>query len=125
MITGIHHISMKCRSNEELEKVKDFYTRVLGMSLYREWENGALIDTGRGLIEVFNRPGGEYRLGGIAHFALETDDVDDAAARVKAAGYTVFEEPVDFVIPANPDMPIRKAFCYGPLGEEIELFHVY
>jgi glyoxylase I family protein len=125
MITGIHHISMKCRSNEELEKVKDFYTRVLGMSLYREWENGALIDTGRGLIEVFNRPGGEYRLGVIAHFALETDDVDDAAARVKAAGYTVFEEPVDFVIPANPDMPIRKAFCYGPLGEEIELFHVY
>ena len=124
MVTGIHHISMKCRSKEELEKVKDFYVRVLGMSIYREWESGVLIDSGRGLIEAFDRPGGQYRLGVISHFAVETDDVDGLAERVRAAGYEVFEDPVDFVIPANPDIPIRKAFCHGPLGEEIELFHV-
>ena len=125
MITGIHHVCMKCDTKEEFEKVKDFYVRVLGMSFYRSWENGALIDTGRGLIEVFHRAGGQKRLGVIAHFALETDDVDEMAARVKAAGYEVFDGPVDFIIPAGPDIPIRKAFCRGPLGEEIELFHVY
>ena len=122
MIKGIHHVSMKCRSDEELEKVKDFYVRVLGLRIYREWKGGVLIDSGSGMIEVFNRPGGEFRLGVIGHFALETDDVDGLAARVKAAGYTVFDEPGDVVIPADPGIPIRKAFCYGPLGEEIELF---
>lgn len=124
MVRGIHHISMKCRTEEELEKVKDFYVRVLGMSIYRQWTGGALIDSGRGLIEVFNRPGGEHRLGVIAHVAIETDDVDELTERVRAEGYDVFIEPADMVIPANPDIPIRRSFCYGPLGEEVELFEL-
>lgn len=35
MIKGIHHISMKCRTDEELMKVKDFYISVLGMKICR------------------------------------------------------------------------------------------
>ena len=122
MVKGIHHISMKCRSKEELEKVRDFYVKVLGMSLYREWEGGVLIDSGRGLIEVFDRPGGEYRLGVISHMAIETDDVDGLTEKVRAAGYEVFIEPADMEIPAVPPVLLRRSFCYGPLGEEIELF---
>ena len=122
MVKGIHHISMKCGSKEELEKVRDFYVKVLGMSLYREWEGGVLIDSGRGLIEVFNRPGGEYRLGVISHVAIETDDVDGLTEKVRAAGYEVFIEPADMEIPAVPPVLLRRSFCYGPLGEEIELF---
>ena len=122
MVRGIHHISMKCRTEEELEKVKDFYVRVLGMSIYRQWTGGALIDSGRGLIEVFNRPGGEYRLGVIAHVAIETDDVDELTERVRAEGYDVFIEPKDTVIASDPPLPARIAFCVGPLGEEIEFF---
>ncbi len=122
MVKGIHHISMKCRSKAELERVKDFYVKVLGMSIYREWEAGALIDSGRGLIEVFDRPGGEYRLGVISHVAIETDDVDGLTEKVRAAGYEVFIEPADMEIPAVPPVLLRRSFCYGPLGEEIELF---
>ena len=54
MIKGIHHVSMKCGTSEEMEKVKDFYVRILGMHICREWESGVMIDSGSGLIEVFS-----------------------------------------------------------------------
>jgi glyoxylase I family protein len=54
--------------------------------------------------------------------ALLTDDVDSIVIKVKEAGYEVFVEPNDVDIPANPVYPIRMAFCYGPLGEQIEFF---
>ena len=121
MIKGIHHISMKCLP-EELHKVKDFYISVLGMSIIREWSEGIMFDTGNGLIEIFTNADGTHCLGVIRHFALLTDNVDDAVNKVKAAGYEVFVEPNDKVIPSNPEYPIRMAFCFGPLGEQIEFF---
>ena len=43
-------------------------------------------------------------------------------AKVKAAGYELFIEPNNKDIPSNPPYPIRMAFCYGPLGEQVEFF---
>ncbi len=122
MIKGIHHISMKCNTEEEINRVKEFYISVLGMKIIREWSDGFMIDTGSGYIEVFTNADGEHRLGAIRHFALLTDDVDSIADKVKAAGYEVFVEPVDKVIDSDPEYPIRMAFCFGPLGEQIEFF---
>lgn len=34
----------------------------------------------------------------------------------------VFIEPNDIVIESEPEFPARMAFCFGPLGEEIEFF---
>ena len=99
MIKGIHHISYKCNKKEEIEKVKDFYVKVLGT-------NGE--NTGE--------------LGVIRHVAFATDNVDEIIDKVKAAGYEVFMEPVDKVIRSTPELPIRVAFCYGPLHEEVEFF---
>jgi len=122
MIRGIHHISMKCGTRAELEKVREFYLDVLGLSVRREWPAGLMIDTGNGLIEVFTNGDGEKAMGAIRHVALLADSVDEVAARAKAAGYDVFIEPNDRVIPSDPLYPIRMAFCRGPLGEEIEFF---
>ena len=122
MIKGIHHISMKCNTEEEINRVKEFYISVLGLKIIREWHDGIMIDTGNGYIEIFTNADGEHRLGAIRHFALLTDDVDSIADKVKAAGYEVFVEPVDKVIDSDPEYPIRMAFCFGPLGEQIELF---
>ena len=121
MIKGIHHISMKCLPGD-LPKVKDFYITLLGLRLIREWAEGIMIDTGNGLIEIFTNADGTHCLGAIRHFALLTDNVDDAVNKVKAAGYEVFVEPNDKVISSNPEYPIRMAFCFGPLGEQIEFF---
>ena len=122
MIKGIHHISMKCNTEEEINRVKEFYISVLGLKIIREWSDGFMIDTGSGDIEVFTNADVEHRLGAIRHFALLTDDVDSIADKVKAAGYEVFVEPVDKVIDSDPEYPIRMAFCFGPLGEQIEFF---
>ena len=123
MITGIHHIALKCRSEEEYEKAKEFYTKTLGLSVKREWKGGIMIDTGAGLMEIFASGGDDRGQGVIRHFALAADNVDEMAARVKAAGYNVFVEPTDSVIPSDPPLPMRMAFCIGPVGEEIEFFY--
>ena len=122
LIKGLHHISMKCNTEEELNRVKDFYISILGLEIIREWPDGIMIDTGNGYIEIFTNADGEHRLGSIRHFALLTDDVDTIAEKVKAAGYEVFVEPVDKVIDSDPKYPIRMAFCFGPLGEQVEFF---
>ena len=122
MIKGIHHISMKCGSSEELAKVREFYIELLGLKIEREWADGMMIDTGNGLLEIFTNAEGTRSLGAIRHMALLTDDVDEIAAKVKAFGYEVFIEPNDKVIASNPPYPIRMAFCYGPLGEQVEFF---
>ena len=123
MIQGIHHISMKCASKEELDKVKDFYIDVLGLKIIRTWPEGIMIDTGSGCIEVFTNGENTGELGVIRHLDLATDDVDKEIERVKAAGYEVFIEPNDKVIASEPPFPIRMAFCYGPLGEQVEFFY--
>ena len=121
MINGIHHISMKSRK-EDLDKVKDFYITTLGMSICREWDDGLMIDTGGGLIEIFTTGEGEHGKGSIRHIALCTDNVDAVIESVKRSGYEVFIEPNDKVIHSSPVFPFRMAFCYGPLGEEVEFF---
>ena len=122
MIKGIHHISMKCGTAQELAKVREFYIELLGMKIIREWPEGIMIDTGNGLLEIFTNADGTHCLGAIRHIALLTDDVDEIAAKVKAAGYDLFIEPNNKDIPSDPVYPIRMAFCYGPLGEQVEFY---
>ena len=114
---------MKCNTEEEINKVKDFYISVLGLKIVREWSDGFMIYTGNGYIEIFTNADGEHRLGSIRHFALLTDDVDMLAEKVKDAGYELIVEPNDKVIKSVPEYPIRMAFCIGPLGEQIEFFY--
>ena len=122
MIKGIHHISMKCKTEEELRKVKEFYIEILGLKVSREWTGGFMLDTGNGMIEIFTNAEGEHRLGAIRHIALLTDDVDGAVEKVKAGGYEVFVEPNDKVFDSVPPFKIRMAFCFGPLGEQVEFY---
>lgn len=125
MIEGLHHISMKCATREELRRVEDFYCGVLGMSCFRRWEGGILLDTGRGLIEVFLGPDGETRKGVLRHVALQTRDVDRCIQAVTQAGCPVLLPPQDKTFPSQPPFSMRIAFCRGPLGEEIEFFQPY
>ena len=122
MITGIHHISMKCGTSADFGKAKDFYLNILGFSVVRTWPEGIMIDTGCGLLEIFFNGAGVRNKGAIRHIAFRTDDVDGITRRVREAGYQVFIEPNDILIPSDPEFRARMAFCFGPLGEEIEFF---
>lgn len=129
MVTGIHHISMKCSKGTLYEEVVKFYHEVLGLKIARIWgdekaPDGIMFDTGNGLIEIFTNKDDEAELGIIRHCALATDNVDKCVADVKKAGYEVFIEPKDISIPSNPPYNARMAFCFGPLSEQIEFFQV-
>ena len=122
MVKGLHHISMKCGTEKEYEDVKAFYIDLLGFKLVREWPEGMMIDFGNGMLEIFNNGDGIKTKGALRHLAFATDDVDGMVRKVKEAGYNVFIEPKDIVINSEPAYPARMAFCYGPLGEQIEFF---
>ncbi len=122
MITGLHHISLKCGTPEEFEKTKSFYMDLLGFTKVREWPEGIMIDLGNSMLEIFSNGVGIKTKGAIRHLALATDSVDEMVDKVRNAGYEVFIEPNDIVIRSVPEFHARMAFCYGPLGEEIEFF---
>ena len=122
MIAGVHHISMKCGTAEEFLRAKEFYLDILGFSVKREWPEGIMIDAGNCLLEIFCNGTGIKSKGAIRHIAFETDDVDGIVRKVRNAGYNVFVEPQNIVIRSEPECAARMAFCFGPLGEEIEFF---
>ena len=122
LIKGIHHVSMKCKNQEEYQKVVKFYNEILEIPVARTWSEGIMFDTGDGIIEVFNNGEGNGGRGVIRHFAFATDNVDECVKKIKQAGYSIFVEPRNVEIQSTPTFPIRVSFCYGPLGEEIELF---
>ena len=122
MIKGIHHISMKTDQPEVFEKVRSFYTEVLGLEIVRTWDTGIMVETGNCWLEINNDKPGIRELGAIRHFAFYCDDVDEMVTRVKQAGYEVFIEPKDICLNSEPAIPARIAFCYGPMGEQIEFF---
>lgn len=122
LVKGIHHISLKTSNYEEYKKTIAFYRDILELKIAREWENGIMFETGSGLVEVFNSAESQLEKGVIRHFAFAVDDVDDCVEAVAKAGYDVFVGPKDIIIPSTPEFPASMAFCYGPMGEEIEFF---
>ena len=122
LIKGIHHVSLKCCNEAEYKEEIAFYKDVLGLEAVRQWDAGIMLDSGNGLIEIFNDGEASLSKGTIRHFAFATDDVDAVVEKVRKAGYEVFIKPKDIVIASEPEFPARIAFCKGPLGEEIEFF---
>ncbi|MGN0170453.1 MAG: VOC family protein [Lachnospiraceae bacterium] len=122
LVKGIHHVSMRCREEEEYGRALSFYRDVLQIPIIRTWDAGTMFDTGSGTIEIFSYGGETTQKGVIGHFALATDDVDACVKAIKEAGFEVFVEPKGIEIASTPAFPARIAFCKGPLGEEIELF---
>ncbi len=127
-ITGIHHIAIKCGSVALFEKTMHFYHDILGLPIARTWGEGenavAMVDTGAGMLEIFANAADTPSVGVVRHFAFEVESPDDCIEAVRAEGYEVTVEPKDLVIPSDPPYPARLAFCRGPLGEEVEFFHV-
>ena len=87
MIQGIHHVSMKCSNAEEYAAVRAFYTELLRIPVLTEWEMGILLDTGAGIVEIFQDETAEkLGQGVIRHFAFAVKDVEACVAAVRAGG---------------------------------------
>lgn len=57
LISGIHHVALKCQGTEAFEQTVHFYRDILGMKVARSWGEGRnagiMLDTGSGLMEIF------------------------------------------------------------------------
>lgn len=120
LISGIHHICMECCTPEEYEKTVGFYRDVLGLSVKRTWPVGTMLDAGNCIVEIFSNGKAPLPKGTLRHYAFQVADTDACVEAVRNAGYEVFKGPRDIVMASDPPFPARIAFCYGPLGEEIE-----
>ena len=127
-VTGIHHLALKCLGVEEFNKTLHFYRDILNLPVARRWgegeNSGIMLDTGAGLLEIFANAPDTLGAGAIRHMALAVEDVDACVEAVRAAGYQITMEPTDICIASEPPYPARIAFCIGPVGEELEFFHV-
>ncbi len=124
LIKGTHHVSLWTGSEEKLAECERFYRDLLGLEVLRRWERDGvknlMLIAGGDRLEFNTKPGASPSTGSINHFALATDDVDACVKAVREAGYRITTEPKDVLLPSEPPVPIRIAFCIGPIGEEIE-----
>jgi glyoxylase I family protein len=124
-ILSIHHIAIL---TDDYEKSKRFYTEVLGFEViresYRAERKSYKLDLAIGgvyQIELFSFPDfrerGSYpEAKGLRHLAFAVDDVDAAAAELKAK-----DVPVEAV---RIDELTRKRFVFftDPNGQPLELY---
>jgi glyoxylase I family protein len=123
---GLHHICLKTRNWEATMR---FYQEVLGCTVKVAWreapQRAVMLDSGDGnYVEVFEDLGYAGAPNGVLfHFAFRTTNLDEVAARVRAAGFKITMEPKDVTIPTTNGVgpvPVRIFFCDGPNGESIE-----
>ena len=84
----------------------------------------ALVDFGGVTLELIQAPTPmPLTEGNVPHFAVYVDDVDAAAADIKAAGVDTFLTPQKKVLP-NLFGGLENWFFTGPSGEQIVLLHM-
>lgn len=123
-ITGVHHVAVFPTGEQYKETVR-FYTEILGFPIKQSWgDEGApclMVSCGGGsCMEIIPSDREHGKDGPLVHIAFHCgDELDEIVEAVRSAGYAVRVEPQDIELCGKP---IRNAFFYGPLGEEIELF---
>jgi len=122
---GLGHVAVY---TNDMEQSIAFYEKIGGSLSQRgelEKPNGqmllALVDLGGVTLELLQPPGGTSLAEGcIPHIAIYVDDVDAAAAEIRAAGVDTFLTPEKEVLPTLFG-GVENWFFTGPSGEQIEL----
>lgn len=125
---GLGHVAVYTRNIEEsiafYEKLGGFLKDRGGVTMPEGEKKLALVSFGGITLELIQSPGampmGE---GNVPHFAILVDDLDAAAAEVRAAGVDAFLTPEKKVL---PDLfgGLQNWFFTGPSGEQIELLQM-
>ena len=125
---GLGHIAIHTK---DMEESIAFYEKIGGALRQRasiSTPDGdkllALVSFGGFTLELIQSPvPAPMTEGNIPHFAVYVDDLDAAAAAVKAAGVDTFMTPEKKVLP-NLFGGLENWFFTGPSGEQIELLHM-
>ena len=125
---GLGHIAIYTK---DMDESIAFYEKLGGSLRQRaavSTPNGekllALVAFGGVILELIQSPTeAPMTEGCIPHIAIYVDDLDTAAAEIKAAGVDTFTTPAKKVLP-NLFGGLENWFFTGPSGEQIELLHM-
>ena len=128
---GLGHVAIY---TADMEESIAFYEKI-GGSVYKrdsvqipEGEKKlTLVEFGGFLLELIELPAGVLvpaGEGSIPHFAVYVDNLDKAAAAIKAAGVISFMTPEKKVMP-DTFGGLQNWFFTGPSGEQIELLQMF
>ena len=125
---GLGHIAIHTKDMEEsiafYEKIGGALRQRASISTPDGEKQLALVSFGGFTLELIQSPVpvpmGE---GNVPHFAVYVDDLDAAAAAVKATGVDTFMTPEKKILP-NLFGGLENWFFTGPSGEQIELLHM-
>ncbi len=125
---GLAHVAVYTRDIEEsiafYEKLGGAVTGRGGIPTPEGEKKLALVSYGGITLELIQSPGNmPMEEGNVPHFAILVDDLDAAAAAVRAAGVNTFLTPEKKVL---PDLfgGLQNWFFTGPSGEQIELLQM-
>lgn len=127
---GLGHVAIY---TADMEESIAFYEKIGGSVCKRDSvqipegeKKLTLVEFGGFLLELIEPPAGELvpaGEGSIPHFAVYVDDLDKAAAAIKAAGVISFMTPEKKVMP-DTFGGLQNWFFTGPSGEQIELLQM-
>jgi len=111
--------------DENIDKVKDFYERVLGFKTEVDTRlpnthRMVFLSNGETRFEVYTGEERHGLRGIIDHFCIKCTGIDELAAKIKAEGYEM-EDPVK-EFDENGNLLVALWFFTGPCGERIELY---
>ncbi len=125
---GLGHVAVYTR---DMEESVAFYEKLGGsvkgrgaVSTPEGEKKLALVSYGGVTLELIQSPGAmPMEEGNIPHFAILVDDLDAAAAEIRAAGVDTFLTPEKKVLPELFG-GLQNWFFTGPSGEQIELLQM-
>ena len=125
---GLGHIAIYTKDMDEsiafYEKLGGSLRQCAAVSTPNGEKLLALVAFGGVILELIQSPTPmPMTEGNIPHFALYVDDVDAAAASIRAAGVNTFLTPEKKVLP-NLFGGLENWFFTGPSGEQIELLRM-
>jgi lactoylglutathione lyase len=117
-VLALHHAGIYVAN---LERSIAFYHDVFGLEVAERLTLGAeriaFLGVGSARLELIEAAGGQRPTGVVDHVALEVENLDGLARRLRQRGVTLVDQaPI-----AVPELHARILFCLGPDAERIEL----
>ena len=122
-VSALDHYTIRC-SEADLEPLRDFYTRHIGLRVGDRPPIPApgfwLYSEGRPIVHLYAIGGageaarGAALTGPLDHISFRAHDLEATRAQLRAAGIAFDEAPV-------PEWPLHQVFLHDPKGLKIEL----
>lgn len=120
MIKGFAHVALyTAKFDETIEFYKNVFN-VESLGCFETNVRGCWLKIGDDILEIFES--NEYQEGGLKHFAIACDDVDELFHHALHKGATAHVYPKNICLHLNKEVNARIAFIKGVNGEQIELF---